>query len=660
MPEKRWIVLVLLLILPTVSANDLFNSEWLILNLKIGADITTIPSGTDAYLDYVTADLAFYPRDSDDQEVMVFQAQPSPLPTDDGLLFRWDKPAKSRFGFDVEATLKTHNRYKPVKERIAFPIGSALPPEVKPYTKPSERIDSGDRDIIEQASQLAEGEDDLFEVVFELADWTKHNVNYSLSTLTASASQKASWVLANRYGVCDEITNLFIALARSLGIPAKFVSGVSYTNSEQFEENWGPHGWAEVYFPGVGWVPFDVTYGQVGYVDATHIKLGESTDSTSSSTKYEWRGYDYDISTSSLDIDTQVVETGPYLRAPVSAELRVFKDRVGFGSYNLVTVSLTNQRDHYLAVDLYLSKPREIEIGGENRQLVLVGPSGTREIAWVVRVPDGLDRNGIYTMPLAAYVDNEQAATAEFRADSYTRTYSERDMDQLVPDEKPPALSTGLSFECELDKDSYYVYEQPAVTCTVENQGNTFIKNLKVCLEECKVIDLGITETAEVGFKLHLDSAGIGIAVANATNAELERRYQLTYDVMELPSFGFAEISAPSSVSYGERFAVNFTLERLAQSPGRDMMVTFLLDGMPTDWDLSTLDMDREFIVWLEGKSLSLGPNAVKLQASWEDENGKPYSTETEFTIEMNDATAWQHVLIFFNDILRWVHTSIF
>ena len=60
--------------------------------------------------------------------------------------------------------------------------------------------------------------DDLFIVVYKLAEWVKTNVNYDLSTLTASVSQKASWVLDNKEGVCDEITNLFIALSRALGI----------------------------------------------------------------------------------------------------------------------------------------------------------------------------------------------------------------------------------------------------------------------------------------------------------------------------------------------------------------------------------------------------------------------------------------------------------
>ena len=72
-------------------------------------------------------------------------------------------------------------------------------------------------------------------------------------------TEPATWVYDNRQGVCDELTGLFISMLRELGIPARFVSGVSYTNLPEFAKPWGGHGWAEVWFPDVGWVPFDVT-----------------------------------------------------------------------------------------------------------------------------------------------------------------------------------------------------------------------------------------------------------------------------------------------------------------------------------------------------------------------------------------------------------------
>ena len=99
---------------------------------------------------------------------------------------------------------------------------------------------------------------------------------------------------------------MLIALNRALGIPARFISGVSYTNSDLFTEKWGPHGWAEVYFPGYGWIPFDVTYGEYGFVDPTHIRLKESLDATEASTSYQWLSTNVDLKTAPLDFEVNV------------------------------------------------------------------------------------------------------------------------------------------------------------------------------------------------------------------------------------------------------------------------------------------------------------------------------------------------------------------
>src|SRR3989338_2220208 len=108
----------------------------------------------------------------------------------------------------------------------------------------------------------------MYVASFLLASWVKENVRYDLTTLTAEAVQTSSWVFQERRGVCDELTNLFIAMARSVGIPARFVTGTVYSG---LLPGWGNHGWAEVYFQGYGWVPFDVTYGQYGWIDPSHV-----------------------------------------------------------------------------------------------------------------------------------------------------------------------------------------------------------------------------------------------------------------------------------------------------------------------------------------------------------------------------------------------------
>ena len=58
-------------------------------------------------------------------------------------------------------------------------------------------------------------------------------------------------------GDCGQFAYLFIALCRSVGIPARLVAGWQTTDDSE----WGYHAWAECFIPKYGWVPADLTEG---------------------------------------------------------------------------------------------------------------------------------------------------------------------------------------------------------------------------------------------------------------------------------------------------------------------------------------------------------------------------------------------------------------
>jgi len=79
--------------------------------------------------------------------------------------------------------------------------------------------------------------------------------------------------LQKRKGECQSHTNLFVALARASGLPARIVNGLVY--SREFK-GFAYHAWPEVY---VGqWRALDPTLGQA-VADATHIKLAKGGES---------------------------------------------------------------------------------------------------------------------------------------------------------------------------------------------------------------------------------------------------------------------------------------------------------------------------------------------------------------------------------------------
>ena len=60
-------------------------------------------------------------------------------------------------------------------------------------------------------------------------------------------------------GVCQDHAHVFIAAARSLEIPARYVSGYLMMNDRIEQE--ATHAWAEAWVQGLGWVGFDISNG---------------------------------------------------------------------------------------------------------------------------------------------------------------------------------------------------------------------------------------------------------------------------------------------------------------------------------------------------------------------------------------------------------------
>lgn len=63
-------------------------------------------------------------------------------------------------------------------------------------------------------------------------------------------------------GACRDYAVLFVELARTLGLAARFVSGYMYAGANDRHRSVGAmHAWAEVYLPGGGWRGIDPTHG---------------------------------------------------------------------------------------------------------------------------------------------------------------------------------------------------------------------------------------------------------------------------------------------------------------------------------------------------------------------------------------------------------------
>ena len=70
----------------------------------------------------------------------------------------------------------------------------------------------------------------------------------------------AAEVLSLGRGVCQDHAHVFIACARQMGMPARYVSGHLLRRDGQDDQE-AAHAWAEAWIPDLGWVGFDPANG---------------------------------------------------------------------------------------------------------------------------------------------------------------------------------------------------------------------------------------------------------------------------------------------------------------------------------------------------------------------------------------------------------------
>jgi len=656
MMKKILLVLVVLLAINSVFAQsgNIYYAEDLLLNLKIGSGFSLQgSSGSD--IDYARAKFYFYPESSINQDVIITTTEPTAELKQDYMEFYWDNPIVNRdYTYELESDIRTYNKLDQVKSKIRFPITN-LDPEIREYLQKTEKIDVDD-DIIEQASLLAEGEDDLYKVVFNLASWTKENIDYSLTTATADASQSASWVLENRYGVCDELTNLFIAMCRSLGIPARFVSGISYSNSDLFQNSWGLHGWAEVYFPGHGWVSFDPTYGQHGYLDATHIKLRDSLDSDKSSTKFEWQANNVQLVPKEMDIDVEILQQGDQNEKYIDINLNSYRNSVDFDSYNLIKVDLKNLKNHYISTELRLGKTKEVSIINDETLYVLLKPYEEKTVYWVVKVEEDLSRKFVYTFPYEVYdsygYSEEDSFKAEYRDTYYNYGEIYSILDNLLEEEQK-TYSKNIDLSCSTPS-SAFVNESFQVTCKITNKGNIMLKDVNVCLETtCQRETIGISQTKNVDFNYKLQRIGENELSITAKNKDISKNIRKTVIIEDKPLIEIEILDQPKILEYGPNFDISFEIKKHSMSNPKNMRLSFIFNNKETIWDIEELEANQRFTVTLDKNMLNPSDNNYKIIANYYDRHNRTYIEEHQEFLDIIEPSQLDKIIMWLSKVSR-------
>lgn len=123
-------------------------------------------------------------------------------------------------------------------------------------------------EAIAALAERARAADGALSSLHTLKDLIHTEIAYKAGS--TSFETTAAEALALKSRVCQDHSHIFIAAARSLGVPARYVVGY-LRDAERPDSDHDSHAWAEAFLEGLGWVGFDCTLGSCP-VDG-HVRL---------------------------------------------------------------------------------------------------------------------------------------------------------------------------------------------------------------------------------------------------------------------------------------------------------------------------------------------------------------------------------------------------
>ena len=181
----------------------------------------------------------------------------------------------------AEAVVETSMRTAPEQD---VALDRYLDTEVRvglgQYLQPSRHADWGG-EIAAAARDLNSGHSDVRGVIDAVDGYVHDSMTYTPGVTDVGID--IDEVFAQRRGVCQDFAHLSLAMYRSIGIPARYVSGYVYASDpsgsaapEQAEVEIQTHAWVEVFIPGFGWWGRDPTNALA--IGERHVKIGHGRD----------------------------------------------------------------------------------------------------------------------------------------------------------------------------------------------------------------------------------------------------------------------------------------------------------------------------------------------------------------------------------------------
>jgi len=204
----------------------------------------------------------------------------------------WEQPSST---ITTVISLITNNKtiLQQLKTNALFPPNE-IPPDVKSYLSATDLVPVSHPAIVTKAKEITAGAKTEFDAVQRILTWIIDHMTYILTP----PEYGAMYSFKTGRGNCQNYSHLAAALMRAVGIPARIVNGVTLKQPYTIEMGnrnmtmkmaEGRHSWIEVYFPDLGWVPFDPQQTQLFVSNRfIRVEVGLDNEETSQDGLIRW------------------------------------------------------------------------------------------------------------------------------------------------------------------------------------------------------------------------------------------------------------------------------------------------------------------------------------------------------------------------------------
>jgi hypothetical protein len=269
---KNWLIVIVILFLmtrPAAAENYILRGDQESqFNFQILQKIEPMPHASQLILSFVVPASFTSPTYTQKISDVDFSFAPDPLKRTEKIDRRgnkivevfWQNPSMP---IQTSVRFQAHNNVslKSLKSFTPFPMPHQGHLDAD-YLRSTTLVAAEDADISLKARQLTRSATTLFDAVQQILTWLVDHMHYVVNPTDYSATH----AFQSGSGNCQNYSHLAAAMLRSVGIPVRIVNGI--TLAEPYDVDLGDtiltsrmalgrHAWIEIYFPDLGWVPFD-------------------------------------------------------------------------------------------------------------------------------------------------------------------------------------------------------------------------------------------------------------------------------------------------------------------------------------------------------------------------------------------------------------------